>query len=155
MRVPVKSELIAQPELGHAHRAPRQRPSRDQTGTWIIWGSWNSNSCAGALFKRALDSDVSDIQDGTTAEGIHLGAMAGTVDLLQRCYAGIELRDDELRFNPVLPNELSRLSFQLRYRGHSLHVDITDDVLSIASEQASAEPVTLRLKGETRRLAPR
>jgi hypothetical protein len=29
-------------------------------------------------------------QGGTTAEGIHLGAIAGTVDLLQRCYSGLE-----------------------------------------------------------------
>ena len=33
-------------------------------------------------FAEALQSDVSDIQQGTTAEGVHLGAMAGTVDLV-------------------------------------------------------------------------
>lgn len=85
-------------------------------------------------------------RDGTTAEGIHLGAMAGTVDLIQRCYTGIELRDDELWSNPVLPDDLSRLSFQLRYRGHSLHGDTTDDALNVASDPASLDPVTLRLK---------
>ena len=62
--------------------------------------------------------------------------MAGTIDLIQRysLNTGIELRDDELWFHPLLPDELSRLSFQLRYRRHSLHVDITDDMLSVASE---------------------
>src|SRR5678815_3075811 len=29
----------------------------------------------------ALESDVADVQGGTTREGIHLGAMAGTVDI--------------------------------------------------------------------------
>jgi alpha,alpha-trehalase len=33
----------------------------------------------------ALDADIADAQGGTTREGLHLGAMAGTVDLLQRC----------------------------------------------------------------------
>ena len=33
---------------------------------------------AGATSSEALGSDVADIQGGTTAEGIHLGAMAGT-----------------------------------------------------------------------------
>jgi trehalose/maltose hydrolase-like predicted phosphorylase len=28
-------------------------------------------------FEQALQSDLSDIQQGTTAEGVHLGAMAG------------------------------------------------------------------------------
>ena len=36
-------------------------------------------------------------------ERIHLGAMAGTVDVLQRCYTGIELRGDVLRLDPRLP----------------------------------------------------
>ena len=29
------------------------------------------------FFREALQSDVSDVQQGTTAEGVHLGAMAG------------------------------------------------------------------------------
>ena len=38
---------------------------------------------------------MADTQGGTTKEGIHLGAMAGTIDILQRCYTGsasIDLR---------------------------------------------------------------
>jgi len=38
---------------------------------------------------RALELDVGDAQRGTTAEGIHLGAMAGTVDVVFRCIAGM------------------------------------------------------------------
>lgn len=34
------------------------------------------------VFVEALLTDVADIQGGTTPEGIHLGAMAGTVDVL-------------------------------------------------------------------------
>lgn len=40
------------------------------------------------FFDCVLQSDVADIGGGTTAEGIHLGAMAGSVDLLQRCSPG-------------------------------------------------------------------
>jgi len=46
---------------------------------------------------------VADIQGGTTPEGIHLGAMAGTVDQIQRCYTGIVTRSDMLLLNPCLP----------------------------------------------------
>ena len=55
----------------HAWLHSRQDPHRG-------WG----------LFREALESDINDVQGGTTAEGIHLGAMAGTVDLVQRCYGG-------------------------------------------------------------------
>lgn len=119
---------------------------------WVLARSRRGRSWA--LFKQALESDIGDIQDGTTAEGIHLGAMAGTVDLLQRCYTGLELCGDELLFNPVLPEELSRLSFRLRYRRHLLHVDIADGVLSIASDRATTEPIDVRVKNEAHRLMP-
>ena len=48
-------------------------------------------------YAEALQSDVSDIQQGTTAEGIHSGAMAGTVDLILRVSTGIEATGDVLR----------------------------------------------------------
>ena len=50
--------------------------------------------------RKALYSDVADVQGGTTAEGVHLGAMAGTVDAMFRVFNGIETRDDTLWLNP-------------------------------------------------------
>src|SRR5262249_43706092 len=57
---------------------------------WVLARS--SREMAVERFIEALRSDVADVQGGTTAEGIHLAAMAGTVDVLQRCFAGVELR---------------------------------------------------------------
>src|SRR5882757_3873368 len=62
-------------------------------------------------FLVALRSDVDDIQGGTTKEGIHLGVMAGTLGLVQRYYAGAQVRDSVLYFDPRLPSELGDLSF--------------------------------------------
>ena len=42
--------------------------------------------------------------------------MAGTVDLMQRCYTGIELRGGTLMFNPRLPEEVDRLRSTVRFR---------------------------------------
>ena len=74
---------------------------------------------------EALQSDVSDIQQGTTAEGAHLGAMAGTVDLVQRVSTGIEITGDVLRFNPHLPEALRRLDMRIRYRGRTIDLELT------------------------------
>lgn len=104
-------------------------------------GSWQ-------LFKEALQADIDDIQGGTTPEGIHLGAMAGTVDLLQRGYGGIETRGDVLRLNPCLPRELGRLCMRLRYRGQSLALEITPDRLSVTCLQCGLEPVKINFRGE-------
>ena len=75
---------------------------------WVLARSDRAKSWK--LFREALLSDVEDIQGGTTREGIHVGAMAGTVDLLQRCYTGLSLRENVLWINPRLPHGIRRLS---------------------------------------------
>ncbi len=79
----------------------------------------------------ALRSDLDDIQGGTTGEGVHLGAMAGTVDLVQRCYLGIETRDNALWFDPHLPREIRMLSLNLRYRGRVIDAVVEDGSLTV------------------------
>lgn len=104
-------------------------------------GSWQ-------LFKEALQADIDDSQGGTTPEGIHLGAMAGTVDLLQRGYTGIETRGDMLHLNPCLPRELDRLKMRLRYRGQALELEITGSRLTVTCLQCGLPPVTLAVRGK-------
>jgi trehalose/maltose hydrolase-like predicted phosphorylase len=101
------------------------------------------------LFAAALQSDVSDIQQGTTAEGVHLGAMAGTVDLVQRASTGIEARGDVLRLNPELPREVDRLDMRIRYRGHSLFLHLTRDSLTVRGHDGVVSPIFLCVDGRT------
>ncbi len=102
-------------------------------------GSWR-------LFQEALESDIADIQGGTTPEGIHLGAMAGTVDLLQRGYTGIVTRGDVLWLNPSLPEEMRCLSMCIRYRGHSLDLEIRQEGLKVHARASNASPIKIGVK---------
>lgn len=104
-------------------------------------------------FGEALLSDVGDIQQGTTAEGIHLGAMAGTVDIAQRVFTGIEVTGDVLRFNPRLPEAMSRLDFRVRYRGHSLDVRLTHEALRVRSRDRTAPSIRVGVGDDVRTLA--
>ena len=106
------------------------------------------------LFKDALGVDVSDLQAGTTAEGIHTGAMSGTVDLMQRAYTGWESRDGTLSFNPCLPPKVEALHLRVRYRGHSLDVAVTQDALQLASRPGGAAPIQVSIKNQSHTLAP-
>lgn len=106
------------------------------------------------LFREALRSDIADVQGGTTPEGIHLGAMAGTVDLLQRAYTGIEVRGDVLHFNPHLPEGLKKLRLSLRYRRHRLDVEVTPERLRLSSRWRTPEPLEFALRGVHYRLQP-
>ncbi|HUX58164.1 MAG TPA: glycosyl hydrolase family 65 protein [Bacteroidales bacterium] len=90
------------------------------------------------------------LQGGTTPEGIHLGAMAGTVDLIHRCYTGLEIRDDELWLNHRLPMEIKDLKIQIRYRSHWIKLKIDQKKLRIDFEKGWDEPVKINVKGEKR-----
>ncbi len=98
------------------------------------------------LFEEALKTDVEDIQGGTTQEGIHLGAMAGCVDIVQRCFTGLEARGNVLRFNPQFPEELDRVKFHLRYRGHWIELDIDTNKVQIEALESGAEPVSVQIR---------
>lgn len=113
---------------------------------WVLARSDRKRSWAN--FEIALMSDLKDIQGGTTAEGIHLGAMAGTVDLVQRAYTGLEIRDDVLWLNPVLPDDMPRLNLQLRYRGHWLQLNINTDKMIIAFDRGWSKEVKVGVRGE-------
>ncbi|WPP51102.1 glycoside hydrolase family 65 protein [Catalinimonas niigatensis] len=99
------------------------------------------------LFEEALKSDVEDIQGGTTTEGIHLGAMAGTIDMVQRAYTGAYVDENGvLWLDPSLPHEINFLSLTLRYRGQCLYVQITKSELYLRHEEGWKDHICIGLK---------
>ncbi len=107
-----------------------------------------------ALFEKTLEADLSDTQGGTTREGIHLGAMAGTADMVIRCYAGVETRQDTLWLHPSLPAELSGVSFRISYRGQPINLSLTHDKARLELHHCSARPVRVCVEGVKRTLHP-
>jgi alpha,alpha-trehalase len=106
------------------------------------------------LFREALVADIDDTQGGTTPEGIHLGAMAGSLDLLQRCYSGLELRGDEVWFDPHLPSAITHLAFDLVHRDRTLSVELSHERLRVEVEPGAAVPVPVGVRGEVHSLSP-
>ncbi|AXJ09651.1 HAD family hydrolase [Arthrobacter sp. PM3] len=103
---------------------------------------------AWATFREALDTDLDDTQGGTTSSGIHLGAMAGSIDVVQRSFAGLRITRDALDFTPRLPAELSRVEFQVRYRDQLLAVHLGTDRLRVSAAPGDAAPVLVRVGAE-------
>jgi beta-phosphoglucomutase family hydrolase len=114
--------------------------------SWVLARSDRRRSMS--YFAEALQSDVTDIQQGTTREGVHLGAMAGSVDLVQRVSTGIEVTGDMLRLNPQLPQGMDRLDMRIRYRGHSLDVRLTRASLIVRGRDRGPAPIRLGFKNE-------
>jgi alpha,alpha-trehalase len=111
------------------------------TMAWVLARSERARSWR--LFYEALVSDVADIQGGTTREGIHLGAMAGTVDLVARCYTALELRGDVLWVNPQLPESLRVLRLLVRYRGHTLELTIGHEMLEVNATRCAVSSMRI------------
>jgi trehalose/maltose hydrolase-like predicted phosphorylase/beta-phosphoglucomutase-like phosphatase (HAD superfamily) len=106
------------------------------------------------FLQHALESDVADVQGGTTAEGIHLGAMAGTVDIVLRCLAGLRPRGEVLRFDPALPPQVKQVRFSIHYRGHRIEATISEDRLEVGSRPGRALPIKVLVRDQTVELAP-
>jgi trehalose/maltose hydrolase-like predicted phosphorylase len=106
-------------------------------------------------FLVALRSDVGDIQGGTTKEGIHLGVMAATLDVVQRYYAGGHIRDDVLYFDPRLPSGLGGLSFPMQFREAPILVTLAADHLTIEVQPEGPDHIIRAgIRGDVRELCP-
>ncbi|PTH83504.1 trehalose 6-phosphate phosphorylase [Streptomyces sp. A244] len=125
------------------------RTSHGSTLSGLVHG-WVLARCRRAeawqYCQEALRGDVADLQGGTTAEGIHLGAMAGTLDLVQRGLPGLETRAGSLWLDPVPLPELSSYGFSIRYRGHwGIRVRLTRGRLEIAVPPSGLPPIDVQL----------
>jgi trehalose-phosphatase len=120
--------------------------------TWVLARA--NRDRAMEFFQEALKSDVSDIQGGTTSEGIHLAAMAGTVDLMQRCFTGLETRSNRLILSPHWPESLGVLAIPIHYRGLHLHLRVSGKGVIISVDPRDAAGVEVECHGRIVQLMP-
>jgi trehalose/maltose hydrolase-like predicted phosphorylase len=106
-------------------------------------------------FIVALESDVGDVQGGTTEEGIHMGVMSGTLDLIQRFYAGSTIRDGVLYFAPRLSHRLDGLEFSMQFRGTPISVTLEGGEFAVAADpEGSSQPIRVGVGDEVVQLCP-
>ncbi|AQA05112.1 trehalose-phosphatase [Mycobacterium sp. MS1601] len=121
--------------------------------TWVLARA--NRDRATEFFGQVLASDVADIQGGTTAEGVHLAAMAGSVDLVQRCFTGLETRGDRIVLSPSWPEDAGPLTVSIHYRGQHLHIRVSGRSAEISAAcRDDAAPVLIECRGRTAVLSP-
>jgi trehalose/maltose hydrolase-like predicted phosphorylase len=76
-------------------------------------------------FKKVLDTDIHDIQGGTTPEGIHTGTMGGSLNIVMECFAGLNFVKDKVMINPHLPKQWDKIKFSILYRKVWINLEIT------------------------------
>lgn len=149
---PFSAEAAARTIAYHEQRSSHGSTLSRAVYAWAMARS--DPAAAWQHFAAALESDLRDIQGGTTREGVHLGVMAGTVDLVERGYTGLEVREGALCFAPHLPDEIAEISFAMVFRGELLEVACTHALLRVGMA-GSAPHVALpvRVYGEAFTLA--
>lgn len=137
--------------VAHSPAAPRIDTRRHDA---VIFDMDGVVTDSASIHAAVVRSDVADIQGGTTGEGIHLAAMAGSVDLLQRCFTGLEIRRDRLIFCHYWPKTMGTRSFPMMYRGHRLIVRVDGRRVEIGSEPGNAPPIEVVCRDRPVRLVP-
>jgi trehalose/maltose hydrolase-like predicted phosphorylase len=152
-------------QLGYDYRPDTARKNTDYYDKRTSHGSTLSFiTHAGALaaiepesswerFMVALESDIGDVQGGTTKEGIHMGVMSGTLDLVQRGFVGSEIRDGVLYFDPKLADRLEGLSFAMQFRRTPLRVTLAGGELTVVADaEGFSRPVRVGVGDQVREL---
>jgi len=89
------------------------------------------NELSWELYLDALRSDFVDIQGGTTAEGIHAGVMAGTIEIAHKAFAGLDLRGEEIVFEPSMPKHWRKMTFSFKFCGERYEAVVEDGKASL------------------------
>ncbi len=132
------------------------RTSNGSTLAQIVEASVHTRRDPDRAWESFVEALVSDLHGagGTTGEGIHLGAMGGAIDLLQRGFTGLETRGDELRLDPSIPRQLKSISCSIRYREHVLHLSISDDLVEVRADPGEGRPVNLVVRDQAVMVGP-
>ncbi len=136
----------------YVHRTSHGSTLSAVVHAWVL--ARGDRARAMRYFQQVLASDVADIQGGTTAEGIHIAAMAGSIDLLQRCFTGLETRSDRLILNPMWPESLGALRMPIYYRGYRLHLTVIGRSVEISAEPLACPPIDVECRGRVKTLMP-
>jgi trehalose/maltose hydrolase-like predicted phosphorylase len=133
-----------------------QRTSHGSTLSYIVHAGVDADlepRSSWDMFIEALESDVGDIQGGTTREGIHMGVMAGTLDLIQRGYLGTEIREDVLYFKPKLIDKLDGLFMPMQFRETSIEVKLEGGKLTVSPQTyGPGRTIKVGVNGEVREI---
>ncbi|MGM3387982.1 glycoside hydrolase family 65 protein [Stutzerimonas stutzeri] len=121
--------------------------------------------CAGALagidpaaswrfFQQSAGIDLEAPPDGGTLEGVHLGAMAGSLDVLQRHYLGVRAEHDGLQIAPAPPAALGNVRLSVQHRGAWLRLTLEGQTLLLCADPANRRDIPITTAAGAKPLAP-
>lgn len=106
------------------------------------------------IFTQVLFTDLSGDSSDEVKNGIHLGAMAGTLYILQHHYLGLQVYKGSIYLNPSFPSQLSHLRVSLQHQYNDLLIEKTDHHLHLTAANANPSAMAIVYQGETMNIQP-
>ncbi|MBO0738154.1 MAG: glycoside hydrolase family 65 protein, partial [Alphaproteobacteria bacterium] len=106
------------------------------------------------FFLQSLQPDMEPCNSSTSEEGLHLGAMAGSIDVIQRHYLGLGFELDAIRLDPAPPPELGPVKLTFEYRQDDFTLEWTGSCLKIAASPDNRVITRIRHQRRSQMLAP-
>lgn len=104
------------------------------------------------LYKQAQRIDLEPEEHSDSTEGIHLGAMGGTLAVLQHHYMGIRVKGDTLEVAPALPAALKKVKMSLYFREVALSCEATHTQVCIRSLHQHGPTLQVAYQNHTKAL---
>jgi trehalose/maltose hydrolase-like predicted phosphorylase len=106
------------------------------------------------LYRESLRPELNPANKPSSREGVHLGAMAATIDVLQRCYLGLCFERHGIRLDPAPPCGLRLVRLPFQYRGDEFEAESDGCRLSIRARPANRTSVNIMHADRKLSLAP-
>ncbi|MDL2213868.1 family 65 glycosyl hydrolase [Bacteroides sp. OttesenSCG-928-N06] len=96
------------------------------------------------LFMHATRLDLDDYNN-EIEEGLHITSMAGSWQAIVKGFAGMQINDHQLSFDPIIPDKWERYVFQTNFRGRTLLVEINSTQITV--KLLKGEGMNVYIKG--------
>lgn len=120
--------------------------THDSSLSRIVWAGALARLDPGTswhLFQGVIHPELDPSSASAAADGVHLGAMGGIYDVLQRHYLGFRVREDAILLDPAPPAALGRVRLDLRCRFGTFRLAWSGSTLTLRSDTANRTAVAV------------
>jgi trehalose/maltose hydrolase-like predicted phosphorylase len=122
------------------------RTTHDSSLSRVVWAGALARldpEASWRLLREAMRPERDPSSASAAADGVHLGAMGGIFDVLQRHYLGFRLREDAILLDPAPPAELGRMRLGLHCRFGAFLLEWTGSTLILHADAGNPAAVTV------------
>ncbi|MFW6145310.1 MAG: glycosyl hydrolase family 65 protein, partial [bacterium] len=86
------------------------------------------------LYLRTARLDLDDYNNEVN-QGCHVTSMAGTYMSIVEGFGGMRIKNDELHFNPFIPEQWELYSYIVKFRGRHIKVEVEKEKTTIYNQK--------------------